>query len=372
MPSTISTGRRQTLCGIFLFAAVVSPGKNLTRRRRRRRQFDDDDPIINRLLHPRHSLWQPHRAPPCNTTQFVDVPDVSALIQAFGDGANARQLATRLHTLPHVEIIVNDDSGSDHAEWLRWLTGQNDVVMTSHNVHEIRAYNRMARMARGKYLLLLQADHCLPTHGSAWLQDALNLFEQFPRLGLVGGQMGFNQIPTKKVAEAISWGVAPCKPIPTEIISPGGVGGKTETGDKGTPFMFVAGVNIGPLLTRREAFLRVGGFDEAFSCPGEPGIQLDTELSLQMWRHGYQVGLWYSGVTNGVGGRKTRSNKAQKRARARNDALNGQRFERVLREHNAAEVISANEALSALAQPHEVRQRAFESLGSRAPHRCST
>ena len=31
------------------------------------------------------------------------------------------------------------------------------------------------------------------------------------------------------------------------------------------PFMFVAGVNIGPLLVRRAAYLQAGGFDEAFS-----------------------------------------------------------------------------------------------------------
>ena len=99
----------------------------------------------------------------------------------------------------------------------------------------------------------------------------------------------------------------------------------------GTPFSFVAGVNIGPLLARREAFLRVGGFDEAFSCAGQPGIHLDTELSLQMWRRGYQVGLWYSAVANGVGGRKTRTNPEQKRARLRNDNVNGKRCERLMR-----------------------------------------
>ena len=104
----------------------------------------------------------------------------------------------------------------------------------------------------------------------------------------------------------------------------------STTSAEGMPFMFVAGVNIGPLLVRREAFLRAGGFDEAFSCAGEPGIQLDTELSLQLWRIGYQVGLWYAGVSNGVGGRKTRKNKAQKRARNLNDAINGQRCERLM------------------------------------------
>ena len=108
--------------------------------------------------------------------------------------------------------------------------------------------------------------------------------------------------------------------------------------------MFVDWVNILPLLVRRFAYLRAGGFDEAFSCAGEPGIQLDTELSLQMWRRGYQVGLWYSGVSNGVGGRKTRKNPAQKRVRLRNDEINGRQCKRLLRDRDAAAAIAANAA----------------------------
>ena len=47
------------------------------------------------------------------------------------------------------------------------MDGANDVVLSLPNVHEIRAYNRMARLARGDFLLLLQGDHCLPA-GTAW------------------------------------------------------------------------------------------------------------------------------------------------------------------------------------------------------------
>ena len=137
---------------------------------------------------------------------------------------------------------------------------------------------------------------------------------------------------SRKVAESISWGVPPCRPLRTVAAGLNtSAGGRAEL-----PFAFVAGVNIGPLLLRREAFLRVGGFDEAYSCVGEPGIQLDTELSLQLWRHGYRVGLWYSAVSNGVGGRKTRTNPEQKRARNHNDGVNAKRCERLMRTHDAA------------------------------------
>jgi len=389
-------------CAALLFAvsATSSTSDNLTmrmsRREKRRRHELSDSESVRTLLGGRRSTWQPHRARPCNGTSFVDRPRVSALIQAFGDAtANARQLSERLHALPSVEVLVNDDSGRDHAEWLRWLQGANDAVLSSANVHEIRAYHRLARMARGDFLLLLQGDHCLPARGIAWLDEAIALFDRFPRLGLLGGQMGFDRVPTRKIAEKISWGVPPCEPIPTSAdVAPANAAATAaataaptaaaiatpSTGAAFTavpaamvtvPFMFVAGVNIGPLLARREAFLRVGGFDEAFSCAGEPGIQLDTELSLQMWRHGYQVGLWYSAVSNGVGGRKTRTNKAQKRARTRNDALNAERCERVLREHDPGAVLAANAALARLAQPAQVRERVYARLGLRRPDRCA-
>jgi hypothetical protein len=366
-------------------AEELVAAENLTRalRRERRKRLAAEAALADthrNLLHSRHSTWQPRRALPCNATKHLERPRLSVLVQSFSDGANAQQLAARIHMLPlGLEVIVNDDSGRDHGEWLRWLHGPNDAVLSLPNVHEIRAYNRMARMARGDFLLLLQGDHCLPT-SSLWLERGLRLFDRFPRLGLLGGQMGFDRVPLRKIAESVSWGMAPCKPIPlhvpTEVVSEargeGGMWQVTHGGSSvaGEPFMFVAGVNIGPLLFRREAFLRVGGFDEAFSCAGEPGIQLDTDISLQLWRNGYHVGLWYAAVSNGVGGRKTRTNRAQKRVRLQNDALNGQRCQRVMRGHNAAAVTAANMALERIPQPERTRESTQAELGLSPAKSC--
>ena len=341
---------------------MCTPISSEARRRRRAAAAHDDAQDL--LLHPRHTTWQPSSSntpPPCqNRSRYVERPRVSALIQTFGDGRNAQQLATRLIQAHGVdEIIVNDDSGNDHGEWLKWLRRTHDVVLSLPNVHEVRAYNRMARLARGDFLLLLQGDHCVPPSGT-WLAGALSLFDRFPKLGMVGGQMGFDEVPRRKIAEKISWGVPPCKPIPF----------RTAARD-GMPFMFVAGVNIGPLLVRRDAFLRAGSFDEAFSCPGDPGIQLDTELSLQLWRHGYQVGLWYSGVANGVGGRKTRKNPAQKRARNRNDVVNAQRCDRLMKTHDAALVAAANAQLARVDGADAVRTSTYKELGMQGAGECA-
>ena len=84
--------------------------------------------------------------------------------------------------------------------------------------------------------------------------------------------------------------------------------------------------------------------------------------------HGYQVGLWYSGVSNGVGGRKTRKNPAQKRVRLRNDEINGRRCKRLLRDHNAATVAVANAQLRDARDATAARAQAWQDLPDPNPN----
>lgn len=57
------------------------------------------------------------------------------------------------------------------------------------------------------------------------------------------------------------------------------------------PFNFVSVASFSPFSVRREAFLDVGGMDEAAADPGECGIQADWELSMRFWWGGWQVGV---------------------------------------------------------------------------------
>jgi hypothetical protein len=319
--------------------------------------------LARALLRPRHSAWQPRpngrRQRPCNSTGegYLARPRVSALVQSFQNGDNAAQMGAGLHAAPGLEVIVNDDSGADHEKWRAALRGPNDYLISSPNLHEVRAYNRMARFASGEFLLLLQGDFCLPA-SAAWLEEGLRLFAEFPRLGMLGGNFGFDAVPYKDVAINISYGAPPCKPIPLQTAS-------------GAPLRFVAGVNVGPLLLRRETFLQLGGFDEAFSCVGEPGIHLDMDLSLALWRHGWQVAVWYSAVSNGVGGRRTLRNHAQRRARRQNDVFNGERCRHALEAHDDAAVDEANRGLFVPSgTPRGRRTQAYARLGWRKPRAC--
>ncbi len=70
----------------------------------------------------------------------------------------------------------------------------------------------------------------------------------------------------------------------------------------GVPFMFVPGVNVGPVFLRTAIWHELGGFDLAYSSPGRAGIHFDYEISLRTWSRGWQVGLYSpSGFQRNVG-----------------------------------------------------------------------
>ena len=48
-------------------------------------------------------------------------------------------------------------------------------------------------------------------------------------------------------------------------------------------------VNAAPLIVRRDLLLTLGGLHPALSCPGDPGISFDFELSVRMWAEGHQA-----------------------------------------------------------------------------------
>lgn len=116
---------------------------------------------------------------------------------------------------------------------MRRLTLPNDFLLHSNDLHEIRAYDRAIALAR---------DWFAEEYNAPWLVT------------------GAGRIPTVDPAT-------------------------------GRPLMFVENVNIGPYLLRKSAYEDLGGFDLAFSAPGEPGITFEAELCHRAWRHSYEVAL---------------------------------------------------------------------------------
>ena len=120
-------------------------------------------------------------------------------------------------------------------------------------------------------------------------------------------------------------------------------------------------------------FLQVGGFNETFSSRGNPGIGLDESLSLQMWRAGLRVGIFYSGVINGVGGRKSmrpgRARAYRRFASVRNAARLAPWWAE-LNESISLHVDTANERLVQFADPEQREQQQKAVRASGANKRC--
>lgn len=239
----------------------------------------------------------------------VPTPVLSACIQSFRDPPEQpARFVSRLGSAPfHIQIIVNDD-GQDprfanqtrnQSAW-KQVMRDGDVYLDSANIHEVRAFNLMARLATAPLVVFLQGDNCLPV-SPEWLSDAIHIFEQLPKLAILGGHAGFSSPTVPNVPNAKEgWG-----PYPRRNAIPHALRG-SKLGRGPTAFTHVALTNIGPYFVRRVTFKRLGGFSTKWGAVGQPGGSFDQHLALQCWLHGHTVGVYYGGVGNGIGGHKTR------------------------------------------------------------------
>lgn len=210
--------------------------------------------------------------------RYKDAPGVSVIVQSFNQARNIAVLERRLRATCMDELIVCEDGSLDGSaqEWLWRLTHPNDFLLHSNDLHEIRAYSRAIDFARGEIICLMQDDDRPPKDGR-WLAEALQLFENYPQLAILGGWVGF--------MDFFEWAYNSPWLLPDRSAIP------FEDPHTGRAFMFVENVNIGPYLFRKRAYADLGGFDLLFSQPGCPGICFESELCYRAWLRGYQVGL---------------------------------------------------------------------------------
>ena len=210
--------------------------------------------------------------------EYLDEPKTSVIVQSFNQARNVALLESRLRAAEPDELIVCEDGSIDGSfqAWAARLTGPNDFLLRSNDIHEIRTYGRAIAYARGEIMCLMQDDDQPPADGR-WLGRAVDLFARYPKLAVLGGWCGFDDY--FEVEYNAPW------------LAPGA--GTIPFADPATgiPLVFVENVNIGPYLLRKSVFEKLGGFDLRFSLPGEPGITFEAEFCYRVWRHGHQVAL---------------------------------------------------------------------------------
>lgn len=118
--------------------------------------------------------------------------EVSVIIQSHNKSLQICHILPKLRQYPGLEIIVIDD-GSDleHTQRLAAaLTGANEFLIRSNDLYENITYDKSIRFANGRYIALLQDDDDFD--GTAWIERAVDLFRQHPRMVILGGKNGLD------------------------------------------------------------------------------------------------------------------------------------------------------------------------------------
>ena len=171
-----------------------------------------------------------------------------------------------------LEILIVDNASQDQTGALLDRLDGVRVIRNHENRGFIRAVNQAARRGRGRHLLCLNNDaELLP----GALAAAVRTLESAPDIGAVGGKLILTDGRLQE-AGSIVWNDGSCCGY--------GRGGSPSAPEYAfrRDVDFVSGAF---LLTPRELFLQIGGFDEAYA----PAYYEDADYCLKLWESGRRV-----------------------------------------------------------------------------------
>ena len=172
-----------------------------------------------------------------------------------------------LEGVSHEILVVDNASGDGSVATLRRGAPGVRLLFNSRNVGFGAANNRAMRLARGRYLLLLNPD-TLP--GAGAISRMVQALERRPAIGLAGCHLVDREGKTQECV----WYQYAGHPFPV-------TGERAEQ----NPDVVEAGwVSGACMLVRREVFCATDGFDPALFLYGE-----DPEWCYRIWQAGWKV-----------------------------------------------------------------------------------
>ncbi|HEX2032409.1 MAG TPA: glycosyltransferase [Actinomycetota bacterium] len=203
-----------------------------------------------------------------------DHPTVSIVIVLYNRADLALQCLRRVAATADLpaEVVLLDNASTDETSSLLELVDGAIVVRNHENVGFLRACNQGVERASGTHVLLLNSDAFLLPGG---LRAAVETIGADPAIGVVGGPLVALD-GTLQEAGSLVWGDGACR-------------GYGRGDDPGRPeYRFrrdVDYVSGAFLLTRREVWTELGGFDAAY----EPAYYEDVDYCFRAWDAGYRV-----------------------------------------------------------------------------------
>ena len=226
-------------------------------------------------------------------------PETSIIIPVYNKVEYTRNCLTQLlNTLPlnfRGEIIVIDDASTDETPAvIEEFTRQDARIKSLRNEQNagfIRSCNRAAEAANGEVIIFLNND-TLPQPG--WLPPLLKVLQDYPDAGAVGGKLLYPDGTLQEAGGVIFSDASGCN------------FGKHDKAASAPLYSFLREVDYcsGALLaTRRELFMKLGGFDTLYA----PAYYEDTDYCFSLREKGYRVYyqpesviIHFEGVTSGT------------------------------------------------------------------------
>lgn len=171
-----------------------------------------------------------------------------------------------------LEVVIVDNGSTDQTGALLSQIEGIRLIRENENLGFLKAVNKGLAAAQGRYVLLLNNDAVLRP-GS--LRAAVDTIESADDVGAVGGRI---ILPSGRLQEAgsIIWQDGSCHGY-----------GRDDDPEAGA-YMFRRDVDYCSgafLLIRRDAFERLGGFDEIYA----PAYYEETDLCMRLWAEGLRV-----------------------------------------------------------------------------------
>ena len=176
------------------------------------------------------------------------------------------------HADVEYEVVIIDNASTDETEDLLSQIDNAKVIRNKENIGFLKAVNQASKVAKGKYVLLLNNDAMLEERS---LSSAIHTIEKDETIGAVGGKIKLVD-GTLQEAGNIVWNDGSC------------IGYGRGDNPNDPQFMFKRQVDYCSgafLLFRKTDFLNLNGFDNRFS----PAYYEETDFCIQLNKSGLKT-----------------------------------------------------------------------------------